>query len=67
MKHEMDFERHHREKSTSGRWKEFEPTGTGEVTCSCGFDSGVIPAADIRRVASDHVGYDVAGPPPTSE
>ncbi|HEX4813357.1 MAG TPA: hypothetical protein VFV66_11455 [Nonomuraea sp.] len=67
MKHEMNYERHHREKPTSRPWKEFEHTGTAQVTCSCGFDSGTIPSSDIRRVASDHVGFDVAGPPPTTE
>lgn len=67
MRHEMNFERHIREVPTSGAWREIEPTGTAQVTCSCGFDSGVIPFTDVRRVASDHVGYDVAAPPTEPE
>lgn len=63
----MNFERHTREKPTSGPWREIEHTGTAEVTCSCGYDSGMIPSSDIRRVASEHVGYDVASPPATAE
>ncbi|MFU0241679.1 hypothetical protein ACKI1J_38815 [Streptomyces scabiei] len=67
MKHKINYERHTREKPTSGLWREIEHTGTAEVTCSCGFDSGEIPASDIRRVASEHVGFDVAAPPATAE
>lgn len=67
MRHEINFERHHQEKPTSGPWKEYEPTGTAQVTCSCGFDSGTISVSDIRRVVSGHVGYDVAKPPTHAE
>jgi hypothetical protein len=68
MKHEVTFRNDIRElPPTEDGWKQFEDAGTCTVTCSCGFDSGVIPSTDVRRVASDHVGFDVAHPPATAE
>ncbi|HKX69890.1 MAG TPA: hypothetical protein VJM75_01625 [Acidimicrobiales bacterium] len=59
MQHEVRLERDIQEKpiesATQQNWREFECAGTGQATCSCGFDTGTVPIADVTRLAREHL------------
>lgn len=41
------------------QWAEYQHTGRAQLTCSCGYDSSTVAKADVARLASDHLGFDV--------
>ena len=61
MKHELQVDSEIEQKipEADDHWAEYRHTGRAQLTCSCGYDSGTVAKADVVRLASDHMGFDV--------
>lgn len=60
MKHELRIQAETEQIPVEpGAWAEYRSTGQAQLTCSCGYDSGIVPKTGAVQLASDHLGFDV--------
>ncbi|MFG3110541.1 hypothetical protein [Streptomyces tendae] len=51
--HEVTWERQTIDVTSDEPWKRIEPTGTTELTCTCGWGK-LVPDADVQQASADH-------------